>query len=90
MSKIIFASILIAICFAGITESKLSKNSALRQSMFYGYDSLVKPDEAITVKFGISFLNLEYCPHKQVGKYFHKFEDILFRWKIFAIFLTNS
>ncbi len=31
-----------------------------------GYDSLVKPDELVTIKFGISILNLEICPHKQV------------------------
>ncbi len=67
MSKLIFASILMAAYLAGIAESKLSKTSALRQSIFYGYDNLVKPDDSVKVKFGISLLNLEYCPHKQVG-----------------------
>ncbi len=44
----------------------LSKLSALRQSLFLGYDKLVKPDDQVTVHFGVNLLNLDICPHKQV------------------------
>jgi hypothetical protein len=66
MANHIFASLLVAFCLISFGESKLSKTSALRQSIFADYDHLVKPDEQVTVKLGISILNLEICPHKQV------------------------
>jgi len=44
----------------------VSKLSALRQSLFLGYDKLVKPDDPVKVHFGVNLLNLDICPHKQV------------------------
>lgn len=44
----------------------ISKLSALRQSLFLGYDKLVKPDDPVQVHFGVNLLNLDICPHKQV------------------------
>jgi hypothetical protein len=64
-----FAFLLVVICLIGFGESKLSKLSALRQSIFANYDHLVKPDEQVTVRFGIGLLNLEICPHKQVNTF---------------------
>jgi hypothetical protein len=71
MSKLIFVAIVVSAFFGAAVDAKLSKTSALRQAIFYGYDPLVKPDEKITVKFGISLLNLELCPHKQVNSVPH-------------------
>ena len=48
------------------TDAKLSKLSALRQNIFHGYDNLVKPDDQVIAMLGITLLNLEICPHKQV------------------------
>ena len=44
----------------------LSTLSALRQSVFLSYDKLVKPEEPVSVQFGMNLLNLDLCPHKQV------------------------
>ena len=40
--------------------------SALRQYIFQGYDKLVKSDEALTVRFGLSLINLHLCTEQQV------------------------
>ena len=67
MAKFFIIAILIAGLSGAAVEAKKSKLSLLRQTVFEGYDNLVKPDETVTVKFGISLLNLETCPHKQVS-----------------------
>jgi hypothetical protein len=69
MSKLIL--ILIVISFAEFSQA-ISKLSALRQSVFLGYDKLVLPDEPVKVRFGFTLLNIDVCPHKQVNsKYLH-------------------
>ena len=67
MAKFFIIAILIAGLSGASVEAKKSKLSLLRQTVFEGYDNLVKPDETVTVKFGVSLLNLETCPHKQVS-----------------------
>lgn len=69
MAKLFILAILISGLVGTSVEAKKSKLSLLRQTVFEGYDNLVKPDETITVKFGVSLLNLETCPHKQVRLY---------------------
>ena len=64
MSKLIL--ILIVISLAEFSQA-ISKLSALRQSVFLGYDKLVLPDEPVKVRFGFTLLNIDVCPHKQVN-----------------------
>jgi hypothetical protein len=63
MSKLIL--ILLVVSLAEFSQA-FSKLSALRQSIFLGYDRHVLPDEPVKVKFGFNLLNLDVCPHKQV------------------------
>ena len=67
MAKYFITAIVISGLLGAAVEAKKSKLSLLRQTVFEGYDNLVKPDKTVTVKFGISLLNLDTCPHKQVS-----------------------
>ena len=67
MGKFFSVAILIYGLIGAAVEAKKSKQSLLRQTVFEGYDNLVKPDETISVYVGLSLLNLETCPHKQVS-----------------------
>jgi hypothetical protein len=60
-----FLSLILILSLVQLGQA-LTKLSALRQSVFLGYDKLVKPDEPVQVKFGVNLLNLDLCPHKQV------------------------
>ena len=74
MSKLTL--ILIVISLAEFSQA-ISKLSALRQSVFLGYDKLVLPDEPVKVRFGFTLLNIDVCPHKQVNSKPSLFEEIL-------------
>ena len=45
-----------------------SNLSTLRASLFHSYDKLVMPDSLVKVQLGMTLLNVDVCPHKQVVK----------------------
>ena len=90
MEKFFTIAILIAGLVVAAVDAKLSKQSLLRQTVFEGYDNLVKPDETITVKFGVTLLNLEACPHKQVSQLTVKDKDLSYQHHLREILFNIS
>ena len=71
MAQLFFIAILIFGFVNTAVEARASKLSLLRQTIFEGYDKLVKPDGIVKVRLGGAIINLETCPHKQVSFHHH-------------------